>query len=151
MHVFIAGVMQGERLDDQVDDQQYRVRIAEALQTHLPDVQISDPWAMNPGSVDYDEVRARRTFLDMTALAGKADLLIAYLPTMSMGTAMEMWQAHQSEAYIIAVTQHVHHWAIRFTADEILPDLDTLLAKIENGTFSAVLHRRRVDDPMDAD
>lgn len=151
MHVFIAGVMQGERLDDQVDDQHYRTRITEALQTHLPDVQIIDPWALNPGSVNYDEVRARRTFLDMTVLAGTADLLIAYLPTVSMGTAMEMWQAHQSETYIIAITQRVHHWAIRFTADEILPDIETLLAKIENGSFSRLLQGRRVDDRMDAD
>jgi hypothetical protein len=151
MHVFIAGVMQGARLDDQVDDQNYRVRITDALQTHLPDVHISDPWALNPGSVNYDEGRARRTFLDMTALAGKADLLIAYLPTVSMGTAMEMWQAFQSGTYIVAVTPHVHHWAIRFTANEILPDLDGLLVKIENGTFLRVLRRRRVDVPVDAD
>ena len=26
MHVFIAGVMQGARLDNQIDDQNYRVR-----------------------------------------------------------------------------------------------------------------------------
>lgn len=151
MHVFIAGVMQGARLDDQVDDQNYRDRITKALQTHLPDVHISDPWALNPGSIDYGEARARRVFLDMTALAGKADLLIAYLPTVSMGTAMEMWQAYQSGAYIIAVTPHVHHWAIRFTADEILPDLDCLFASIENGTISHVLQRGRVDVPVDAD
>ena len=151
MHVFIAGVMQGARLDHQIDDQNYRVRIADALKDHIPDVQISDPWAINPGSVDYDPARARSVFLNMTTLAGEADLLIAYLPTVSMGTAMEMWQAHQSETYIIAVTQRVHHWAIRFTADEILPDIETLLAKIENGSFSRLLHGRRVDDRMDAD
>jgi hypothetical protein len=151
MHVFIAGVMQGARLDDQVDDQNYRLRIAEALRSRLPDVHITDPWALNPGSVDYEEGRARQTFLDMTALAGTADLLIAYLPTVSMGTAMEMWQAYQSDTYIVAVTPHVHHWAIRFTADEIVPDLETLLEKIENGTFSRVLQRGRVDVPVDAD
>ena len=151
MHVFIAGVMQGARLDDQVDDQNYRVRITEALQTQFPDVRISDPWALNPGSIDYDETRARSTFLEMTALAGMADLLIAYLPTVSMGTAMEMWQAYQSDTYIVAVTPHVHHWAIRFTADEIVPDLDSLFAKIENGKFSHVLQRRRVDVPVDGD
>jgi hypothetical protein len=151
MHVFIAGVMQGARLDDQVDDQNYRVRITEALQTYLPDVHISDPWALNPGSVNYDEVRARRTFHDMTNLAGTADLLIAYLPTVSMGTAMEMWQAHQSDTYIVAVTPHEHHWAIRFTADEIMPDLDSLFARIEDGTMARVLLGRRVDVAVDAD
>ena len=151
MHVFIAGVMQGDRLDNQIDDQDYRIRITESLQTHLPEVQISDPWVLNPGSVDYDEAQARSTFLDMTALAGEADLLIAYLPTVSMGTAMEMWQAFQTDTYIVAVTPHVHHWAIRFTADEVLPDLDSLLAKIQDGHISRVLKLRQVDGQMDAE
>ena len=151
MHVFIAGVMQGSRLDDQADDQSYRVQIAEALQTHLPDAHISDPWALNPGSVYFDESKARQTFMDMTALAGTADLLIAYLPTVSMGTAMEMWQAYQTGTYIVAVTPHKHQWAIRFTADEIVPDLDSLFAKIEDGTFSRILQDRRVDVSADGE
>jgi hypothetical protein len=151
MHVFIAGVMQGARLDEQINDQGYRVRISEALQTHLPNIHIIDPWALNPGSVNYDEARARRTFLDMTSLAGEADLLIAYLPTVSMGTAMEMWQAFQSKTYIVAVTPHVHQWAIRFTADEVLPDLESLIAKIQDGHFSRVIRMRRDDVAEDAD
>jgi hypothetical protein len=151
MHVFIAGVMQGRRLDDQVDDQNYRLQISNALQKHMPEADVSDPWAMNPGSVYFDEARARKVFYDMTALAGTADLLIAYLPTVSMGTAMEMWQARQSDAYIVAVTPHVHQWAIRFTADEIVPDLDTLLTQIENGTFSRILQERQVDGSGDGE
>jgi hypothetical protein len=151
MHVFIAGVMQGARLDDRIDDQNYRVRIAEALEAHLPGVQISDPWALNPGSVDYDEDRARQTFYDMTRLAGTADLLIAYLPTVSMGTAMEMWQACQTDTYIVAVTPHKHHWAIKYTADEIVPNLESLFAKIEDGSYSRLLQRRRVDLAVEGD
>ena len=151
MHVFIAGVMQGRRLDEQIDDQNYRKQIRNALQKHMPEAHISDPWAMNPGSVYFDEARARKVFYDMTALAGTADLLIAYLPTVSMGTAMEMWQAHQSDAYVVAVTPHVHQWAIRFTADEIVPDLDTLLEQIENGTFSRIIKERQVDAGIDGD
>jgi len=135
MHVFIAGVMQGARLDDQITDQNYRLLIRDALKENIPDVQISDPWALNPDSVNYDPVRARRTFLEMTALAGEADLLIAYLPTLSMGTAMEMWQAFRSNTYIIAVTPHIHHWAIRFTANEVLPDLESLIRNIQAGHY----------------
>lgn len=151
MHIFIAGVMQGDRIDNQIDDQNYRLQITNALRVHLPDAQIIDPWALNPGSVYYDDARARRVFHDMTALAGTADLLIAYLPTVSMGTAMEMWQAYQSRAYIVAVTPHVHHWAIRFTADQIVPDLDSLFRLIEDGTFSRILQERQVDGTKDAD
>ncbi len=139
MRVFIAGVMQGKRLDDRIDAQDYRLRIGAALRDYIPDAEITDPWALNPHSVNYDEQRARHTFLSMTRKASDADLLIAYLPTVSMGTAMEMWQAFQAGTYIIAVTPHIHHWAIRFTANEILPDLDTLLADIENGRIYKLL------------
>jgi len=142
MHVFIAGVMQGKRLDNQIDAQDYRLRIGGAIREHIPEVEIIDPWASNPHSVNYDEQRARHTFLSMTRKASDADLLIAYLPTVSMGTAMEMWQAFQASTYIIAVTPHIHHWAIRFTANEILPDLDTLLADIENGRIYKLLQSR---------
>lgn len=142
MQVFIAGIMQGARLDDQIQSQNYRERITEALQVAIPGVQIIDPWAENPDSVNYDAVLARDTFLTMTRRAGEADLLIAYLPRVSMGTAMEMWQAFESNTYIIAITPHVHHWAIRFTADEIMPDLETLLADIGNGRIPHILKNR---------
>ncbi len=136
MHVFIAGVMQSDRQDTQIDSQDYRVRIAEALHAHIPNVTVTDPWALNPDSVNYDADTARHTFLTMTKLAGKADVLVAYLPRVSMGTAMEMWEAFQSGVYIIAITPFIHHWAVRFTANEILPDLETLISQIQNGHFA---------------
>lgn len=143
MRIFLAGIMQGTRLDNQIDSQLYRKQIAAALQTHVPEATIFDPWALNPNSVAYDDEKARHTFLSMTREAAKADMLIAYLPQPSMGTAMEMWEAFNAGLYIIAVTPLVHHWAVRFTANEILPDLDTLLADIENGRITQILRQRR--------
>ncbi len=152
MHIFLAGVMQGARLDNQIHAQDYRVQITEALHNRFPEAQITDPWALNPNSVEYDEPLARQTFLSMTAKAGEADLLIAYLPTVSMGTAMEMWQAFQSNTYIVAITPHVHHWAIRFTANEVLPDLQSFLTLLENGHLEQVVpNSRAVDGPLQAD
>ena len=135
MRIFLAGIMQAQRRDKQIDPQDYRVILGEALQTHVPDVSIIDPWALNPGSVNFDEAQARHTFHTMTRKVREADLLIAYLPKVSMGTAMEMWEAYNHQVYIIAITPFIHHWAIKFTADEILPDLDTLLSWIGNGRF----------------
>lgn len=135
LRVFIAGVMQSNRQDRLIDDQNYRMKIATALKNRIPEVKIIDPWAENQNSMHYDEEQARHTFLSMTVKASEADLLIAYLPQPSMGTAMEMWQAYQANTTIIAVTPFVHHWAIRFTASQILPDLDALFALLENGRF----------------
>lgn len=137
MHVFIAGVMQGSRTDHLIDDQDYRHRIADALTRHVPGVRITDPFMLNPDSVDYDDDRARDTFRTYTALAADVDVLIAYLPTASMGTAIEMWTAFSADKYIIAVSPLKHNWVINVTADEILPDLDSLIAAIEAGRFCA--------------
>ena len=54
MKVFIGGIMQGQRQDDQIDNQAYRTRITEAFQKYAPEIGIIDPWALNPGSVHYD-------------------------------------------------------------------------------------------------
>lgn len=133
LHVFISGVMQGNRNDHLIEDQDYRTRIAGALRAHIPDVQITDPWTLHPDSVNYGPAEAERTFLKNTHLAGEADVLIAYLPQTSMGTAMEMWQAYQHNAAIIAVSPLTHNWAIRVTSQVILPDLNSLLAYIAEG------------------
>ncbi len=138
MHVFIAGIMQAERRDKQIESQDYRIRITQALQDAIPNVVITDPFALNPDSVNYDDERARHTFLTLTKKASEADVLIAYLPQVSMGTAMEMWEAYQAGVYIIVVTPFIHHWAIRFTSNEILPDLDSLIEGIGNGRFAHI-------------
>ena len=139
MHVFLAGVMQGSRQDHLIDSQNYRVRIAQALEAHLPDVKITDPWSLNPESVDYNLAQARQTFESMTSQAAEADVLIAYLPEASMGTAIEMWTAFNAGTTIIAVTPLQHNWVVRLTADTVLPDLDTLLSTIETGRFPQLL------------
>ena len=152
MKVFIGGVMQGSRQDDQIDSQVYRVRIAEAFQQYAPEISVIDPWALNPNSVNYEDGLARDTFLSMTRKVKEADLMIAYLPQVSMGTAMEMWEAYNAGIYIVAVTPYLHHWAVRFTASEILPDLDALLTEIENGRLPQLIHAKNsVDQPLLAD
>lgn len=140
-HIFIAGVMQGSRLDDQIDGQDYRIRIGEALHNHLPGVDVTDPWRLHPDSVQYGEAETRRTFMENTGLAREADVLIAYLPHASMGTAIELWEAHHNGTYVIAVTPMAHNWVVRITADEILPDLESLLTYIESGRLEQVLQR----------
>lgn len=142
MHIFIAGVMQGSRLDEEIDEQDYRLRISEALRAHLPEAQVTDPWLLHPDSPSYDTKQARATFLENTALAGEADVLIAYLPHASMGTAIELWTAYHNHTYVVAVTPMDHNWVVRITADRVLPDLDSLLRYIESGQLREQLAAR---------
>ena len=142
MHVFIAGVMQGSRSDDQIHGQQYRLAIAAALQQYFPGVRITDPWSLHPNSVLYQDEEIRQTFHSMTALAGEADAVIAYLPHASMGTAIELWTAHHNGTYVVAVTPMQHNWVVQITAHDVLPDLDSLVAFIASGEFAR--HYQRV-------
>jgi hypothetical protein len=36
----------------------------------------------------------------------------------------------------VVVSPLVHNWVIKVTADELLPDLDSLIARIKNGLFT---------------
>ena len=138
--VFIAGIMQGSRADHLIGDQDYRSRITAALEKSCPGVQVSDPFALHPESVNYGMDQVRETFESLTSLAGQADVVIAYLPTASMGTAIEMWTAYNANKYIIAVTELRHNWVVKITADEIVPDMDALLELLESGRLADILN-----------
>ena len=84
--------------------------------------------------------RVRETFESLTTLAGQADVVIAYLPMASMGTAIEMWTAYNANKYIIAVTELKHNWVVKVTADQVVPDLDGLLDLLASGQLASVLN-----------
>jgi hypothetical protein len=131
MRVFIGGVMQASHQGKELYDQTYRGRIAAALRARWPDVEIIDPLLLHPNSVEYDDEAARKTLFAMTELAGAADLVIAYVPTASMGTALEMYIAYQRGTPVIAISPMVVNWVIRALSQRIFTDIDSFLAYIQ--------------------
>ena len=95
MRIFIGGVMQASITGKGIVSQDYRRQIAEALRARWPEIEIIDPFEQHPTSVEYDDARARETLFASLTYAAASDLLIAYVPTASMGTALEMYAAHQ--------------------------------------------------------
>lgn len=124
MQVFIAGIMQGSRLDRYIDAQDYRRSIAEAILGRHPQVEIVDPNELHPHGVDYDDVKAKQTLLEMAELAGQADLVVAYAPRASMGTAIEMWKAFEAGVPLVTVSPLAANWVVRHLSDVVLPDLE---------------------------
>lgn len=123
MKVFVAGIMQGSRLDRYIDDQDYRRVIAQAVLAHHPDAEIVDPNELHPNGVDYDDEQARTTLLELAHLAGQADLVIAYAPQASMGTAIEMWQGFQVGIPVVTISPMMDNWVVKHISDVVLPDL----------------------------
>jgi hypothetical protein len=133
--VFIAGIMQGSRMDRYIDDQGYRKAIAQMIQERRPTVEILDPNELHPNGVDYDDQTAKSTLLEMADLAGQADLVVAYAPVASMGTAIEMWQAFRSGVPLVTVSPMAANWVVRHLSSVVLPDLEAFRAWVNDGGF----------------
>ena len=130
MRVFIGGVMQASNHGKGIVDQGYRGQIARALQARWPDIEVIDPFSLHPNSVEYDDASARETLLAMVDLAAHSDLVIAYVPTASMGTAMEMFAAHQRGVPVITISPLATNWVVIALSQHVYPDLAGFLAAI---------------------
>lgn len=138
MQVFIAGVMQGSRLDHYIGVQDYRSIIAQVLQERHSGVEIVDPNELHPNGVDYDDKKAKATLLEMVERAGQADLVVAYAPEASMGTALEMWQGFQAGVPLITISPMAANWVVKHLSTVVLPDLDAFRAWVADGGFDKV-------------
>jgi hypothetical protein len=133
MKVFIAGIMQGSRLDPNIDAQDYRGIIAAAIRDRHPGAEILDPNELHPDGVDYDDDKSKATLLELFRLAAEADLLVAYAPKASMGTAIEIWQAFQAGAPVISISPMAANWVVRHLSDVVLPDLEAFRSWVAGG------------------
>ncbi|MDY7039999.1 MAG: hypothetical protein SVX38_03970 [Chloroflexota bacterium] len=133
MRIFIAGIMQGSREGQGICEQDYRQAITEAIFARHPAVEIVDPFVLHPSSVNYDPDEGRHTFLDMAALAAEVDLLIAYTPAASMGTAIEMWQAYQAGVPVLTISPMAENWVVKFLSAQVFPTMAAFAAFVTEG------------------
>ena len=61
------------------------------------------------------------------------DVLVAFVPEASMGTAIEMWEAHQHGAAVITISPLRHNWAVKFLSHAIYADLAAFEAAVRSG------------------
>ncbi len=131
MKIFIGGIMQGSTKGHGIQGQNYRQQIREAIQVLHPEAEIVDPFSMFPDSVTYDDQRARQVLFEMADEAGSADILISYLPSASMGTALEMVRAYDNGKAIITISPMVANWVIRAVSTTIFPALEDFLTWVQ--------------------
>src|SRR5579872_1277492 len=104
MRIFLAGIMQGSHLGSVLHEQGYRGRLRQLLALSFPQAEIYDPLADHANSLDYDDPRGRSVFFHHNRLCREVDLLVAFVPEASMGTAIEMWEAHQHGRTVITIS-----------------------------------------------
>jgi len=152
MRFFLAGIMQGSRHDTELHQQGYRARLAELLSTHLPEADVYDPLAGHSESVAYNDEDGRRVFYGHNRLCREVDVVIAFVPEASMGTAIEMWEAHEHGCgAVLTISPLAHNWAVRFCSHAIYPDLEAFEDAVRSGdvlrTITHVLANRRESTP----
>jgi hypothetical protein len=130
MRIFLAGIMQGSHVAALVHDQAYRGSLRDLVQAHWPTAEVYDPFANHSTSIGYDMRRARQVFLDHVEMCRVFDLLVAYVPEASMGTAIEMWEAHRPL---------VHNWVVQLTSRAVYRDMDSFAHALAAGDLDRLL------------
>lgn len=134
MKIFIAGIMQGSRVDKKIYTQSYRNKIVEILQKKYGEkIEFIDPDSTDPERLSYCDLQAKNMFIKYCATAGEVDLLISYIPKASMGSAIEMWSAYNNNIPIITISSLQHNWVVKFLSDEIFASLTKFKKKVESG------------------
>ena len=142
--VFLGGIMQGSRRENSIGTQNYRREIGDCLRTHLSGVEIVDPFDLHPNSVGYTDDDARQTLIEMAKTAGRADVLVAFLPEASMGTALEMWEAYQCGRPIFTISPMVHNWVIKCLSTRVFENIADFCAFVSAGDFERVLRATQI-------
>lgn len=143
IRIFLAGIIQGSYQDDDVHAQDYRARIKAVVGRYVPDARLYCPVEHHPDSVGYSDRRGRTIFFDHLEMAASCDVLLAYVPSASMGTALEMWEAYRHGHVVLTVSPLAGNWTVKFLSTHIVGDLDELESFLAEGGLSKLLEARR--------
>ncbi len=141
MRFFLAGIMQGSHLGPLLHNQDYRARIKSLLIEHIPGAQVYDPLADHANSLEYDDRRGREVFFHHNQLSAEVDVLLAFVPEASMGTAIEIWQAFSAGRTVITISPLVLNWTVRFLSHEIYATVEVFEDALQCGAFARALAR----------
>jgi hypothetical protein len=135
MRFFLAGIMQGSHLGATLHHQGYRHRIKQLLAAHFPGAEVYDPLADHADSLSYDDEQGRAVFWHHCQLCREVDVVLAFVPEASMGTAIEMWEANRHGRAVIAVSPMAHNWAVKFLSHALYADLESFETALATGAL----------------
>jgi hypothetical protein len=135
---FLAGIIQGSSRSRNLSDQGYRFRLTAILKEAFPDAEIICPFDLHPNSIDYDLEKGKKTFLEMVSRARRSDVLIAYLPEASLGTAIELWESFRSGVTIWTISPMKENWVVKFFSHRVFTSLEEFETYVRKGAGKEV-------------
>lgn len=143
MRIFLAGIMQGSHTEAVLHDQDYRDRIKRLMAARFPGAEVYDPRADHAESINYDEATGREVFFRHNRMCRDVDVLLAFVPEASMGTAIEMWEAYRHGAAVIAISPLKLNWAVKFLSHALYADVEQFEAAVASGRVA-----RQIEDVL---
>ena len=140
---FIAGIIQGSIPHKGIHNQDYRQELKTLLKKHFPDGKVYCPFDNHPNSLNYGTKKSKSVFFDLMGRARDADVLIAFLPEASMGTAIEMWEAYHKKKVIISISPLKENWVVKYLSTAVFNDITAFERFIKNGELKALIESRK--------
>ena len=145
MKIYISGIMQGSKKGQGIQEQDYRQVLRDAVKIHHPDAEIYDPFLRFPDSVEYDDRRAKEVLFELAAEAGTSDVVIAFLPKASMGTALEIIRAYDNGKTIICISPMEKNWFINAVSSKIFLTLDEFCTWLSQTHLAELVNASKLD------
>ena len=133
MRFFLAGIMQGSFAQAAIHSQDYRRRLRMMIEEHIPKAEVYDPQGEHSGSLGYDDATGRQVFFRHNLMCREIDVLLAFVPEASMGTAIEMWEAYQHGAAVVTISPLKHNWAVKFLSHALYESVAQFEAALKRG------------------
>lgn len=133
MKVFIAGVMQGNKKGGKIHNQDYRKGIIKVLTQHKLDLELVSPDVANSRSPRLTKKQASEIFFKTNSTIAKVNLMIAYVPEASMGTAIEMWEAWKNKVPIITISPLKDNWVVKILSSKVYSTVADFAKGVEAG------------------
>lgn len=143
MKVFIAGVMQGNKKNDRIHNQNYRKEIVKALGYLTDNLEIIGTSINSSDRSKLTDKQASEIFFNSCFAVRKADVVIVYVPEASMGTAVEMWEAWKNNVPIITISQLKYNWVIKLLSTKLYSTIAELSQGIKAGDLQIIIKRKR--------
>ncbi len=131
--IFIAGIIQGSKKGKVLHNQDYRKDLKRILNRYFPKARIIDPVAVHPESAYYTFETGKKVFHKSIKQALASDLVIAYLPEASMGTAIEMWECHKRKIPVWTISPLKENWVVKFLSKKVFSSTKELESYLRKG------------------
>ena len=142
IQVFLAGIIQGSKVEAAIHSQDWRETIKRGLVRNVADVEVHCQYSLHPNSITYDMPGIRRTIEEGNRVAAESDVLVAFVPSASMGTAIEMYEAYRAGAVVLTISPLEANWVLRAYSHRIFPDVTAFEDFLAGGGLTALLREQ---------